>query len=57
MDTTHSKIIQLSKYSYRDSSARRRCRKLVKLERAELVGMHRGIIFYRVPATFIIYPK
>ena len=57
IDKSHTKIIHLEKYSFADCSARKRCRKLVLLDKAELISKTSNSFCYRVPSDFIIYPK
>lgn len=57
IDKSHTKLIYLCKYSFKDASARKRCRKLEKDNKAELIHRGRNQFCYRVPSDFIIYPK
>lgn len=51
------KIVTLSKYSDRDSSARRRAKRLLKLGQAKLTMSNKSILMYELSDDFIIYPR
>ncbi len=57
IDKSNTKIICLAKYSFKEHSARKRCRKLVLQDKAELISRTSQHFWYRVPSDFIIYPK